>query len=163
MTLTIKEPTAYKLTLSCGHHQLTTYPLPVDAGYPCWVACNPDSPTPATVVNVAVYEPEENVCYVVGSGLNNQDMLNLQKVVALTNRESEYPLLRTLRRVGNYNITDPDFPTVMEEAKQLVVSELQNNSHPIAKELVKLASDQRTTVLSLTTIIDLYEQFLEGN
>ena len=75
----IKEPTAYQLTLSCGHKQLVSRPGKLGVNYPCWTACNPATPTRAQIVSVNSWEPEPGVAVVVASGLSNEEMLKLQR------------------------------------------------------------------------------------
>lgn len=80
MTTTI-QPTVYQLTLNCGHKQLVSRPLAVGAGYPCWTACNTEQPTRAYVVGVERYVPDSRTAIVVASGVNNAEMLHIQRMV----------------------------------------------------------------------------------
>lgn len=80
MTVTI-QPTIYQLTLTCGHKQLVSRPLPVGAGYPCWTACDAEKPREAYVTEIGRYEVEHGTAIVVASEANNADMLHIQRVV----------------------------------------------------------------------------------
>lgn len=80
MTTTI-QPTVYQLTLNCGHKQLVSRPLPVGAGYPCWTACNAERPTRAYVAGIERYIPDPHTAIVVASGVNNAEMLHIQRMV----------------------------------------------------------------------------------
>lgn len=80
MTTTI-QPIVYQLTLTCGHEQLVSRPLPVGAGYPCWTACDREKPVKSYVAAINRYVPDPRVAVVVASGANNADMLHIQRVV----------------------------------------------------------------------------------
>lgn len=80
MSLTIR-PTVYELVLACGHVQLASRPLSVGHGYPCWTACDSEQATPETVAEVHRHEERMNETFVVCSGVNNGDMMHIQRVV----------------------------------------------------------------------------------
>lgn len=80
-------PIVYKLTLNCAHEQLTTYPYVPGHHYPCWVACNPETPVKRTVIAVDLYTPDEHTAIVVASKLTNEEMLHIHRTVDVVNQQ----------------------------------------------------------------------------
>lgn len=80
MSVTIR-PTIYKLTLACGHTQLTSRPLKVGTGYPCWTACDREHSTNSYVTEVERHDLSGFTVGVTAVDVNNSEMREVQLLV----------------------------------------------------------------------------------